>query len=536
MSDRKEQELREGESIQRDGVRRGSIVEFNFEQKRKEELMLSGPFSSLFVWYERKKLWFISRTRKTFLKIFTKRGKFTFRYRYMLRNIPLVNFFYDLFFDGSVVSPDSVKSLMDVLGLINALLLGAVASLFGSVDFEEMQAADALYDKDADTGYSRYWNKYYTQEPSQYAYLKISNTMIFLFIGIVVILFVYADSIRNTPGGEDEEDDGPVKVVMLQEKTDGSYLFSKNHWTDDEVASTLHLGDNPEIVVENKSAARKMTASQKEMEAYQLWFGYAKFTLILTFGTTLTAIVNAILAVLVIFAIKYPDYYIAERGDYDESDSDSMTGVCVNTFKTWFMGLLAITIIVCGLGTAAKYEREDDYRERDEFLDKLEGNLELDTDYSDEKLVSLVQGRSDKAEVIKVMVNFTRFLVTADLGEDNWNLAAKLMNVVILASEEGLQHPAVTVEKLNWHIEMATMNIERERNELKQMIDADAGIGIDAGGGEKAKRGCCGLGRSKKRNKVSFEKTPQIADDVSDVSTPETSDDEKEKEKEKEKA
>merc|ERR1719329_567300 len=107
---------------------------------------------------------------------------------------------------------------MDVLGLINALLLGAVASLFGSVDYEEMIAADALYDESANTGYSNYWKKYYSREPSQYAYMKISNTMIYLFIGIVVIIFVYADSISKTPGGEDEQDDGPVKVVMLQEK------------------------------------------------------------------------------------------------------------------------------------------------------------------------------------------------------------------------------------------------------------------------------------------------------------------------------
>lgn len=526
MSDGGDTEKRESEPVTtKVGVRRSSIVGFTAVQEEKEKKMLSGPFSSLFIWYERRKLWLVSRSRKTFMKIFTKRGKYTFRYRYMLRNIPLINFFYDLFFDGSVVSPDSVKSLMDVLGLINALLLGAVASLFGSVDYEEMIAADALYDESANTGYSTYWNKYYSQEPSQYAYMKISNTMIYLFIGIVVIIFVYADSISKTPGGEDEQDDGPVKVVMLQEKTDGSYLFSKNHWTDDEVASTLHLGDNPEIVVENKSAARKMTAAQKEMEAYQLWFGYAKFTLILTFGTTLAAIVNAILAVLVIFAIKYPDYYMLEHGDYDESHSESMTGVCVNTFKVWFMGLLVVTMTLCGLGTAAKYEREDDYRERDEFLDKLERNLELDTDYSVEKLVHLVKKRDNKAEIIKVMVNFTRFLVTADLDEGNWNLAAKLMDVVKLASKEGLQHRAVVVEKLDWHIEMATMNIEKERSDLKQMIDADAGIGIDK---TTKSGGCCGFGGRKKRNKVDQEKSlAQIADDVSDVSTPETSDDEK---------
>ena len=464
--------------------RRGSAVNSSGNEARELGLL---TWSRSRKFYERSKLWWVSRTRKVWFKLLTKKGKPTFRYKYLLRNLPLVNFFYDLFFDGSVVHPDSVKSLMDVLGLINALLLGAIASLFGSVDYDEMIAADTIFAKDADTGYSTYWWKWYSQLPSQYVYIKIGNTLIYLFIGIISIIYVYADSISKTPGGEEEdEEDAPVKVVMLQEQTDGKLMFSKNHWSEEEVRSKITLDGNPEIVVDAKSATRKMTNAQKEMESYQLWWGYSKFTLILTFFTTLAAVVNAILGVLVFFSIKYPDYYMLEYGAHDESNADSMTGTMVRTFKTWFIGVGACVVILSGLGTAAKYEREDDFKELEDFQDRLE-SYGIDVNYTEEKITNMVKGHTKRYHVVQVLANMTRFLVSAQI---DWELAAKLVNVVIATSHSGKEHPIISKERLNWHISMALHELNNTRNDLES-IHMEKVDGHSHGKDKKKKGSCC---------------------------------------------
>lgn len=88
---------------------------------------------------------YFQRWHKFVTKIFYKknneRGGGSFRLWYPLRIIPLLNFFYDLFFDNSAVSRESVKALLDILGLINALMLGAVLSVITSVSYSDMIGA-----------------------------------------------------------------------------------------------------------------------------------------------------------------------------------------------------------------------------------------------------------------------------------------------------------------------------------------------------------------------------------------------------------
>lgn len=64
---------------------------------------------------------------------------------------------YDLFFDDSVITMESIKSLLDVLGLLNALLLGSVLTCISAVDLDVCDTIDNLYYFNPGSGYYTNW-------------------------------------------------------------------------------------------------------------------------------------------------------------------------------------------------------------------------------------------------------------------------------------------------------------------------------------------------------------------------------------------
>merc|ERR1712070_857634 len=60
--------------------------------------------------------------------------------------IPFVNILYDLLFDNYPPSPDAVKSLLETLGLLSALLLTVAMAVPGSTTYDELLAAQARMD------------------------------------------------------------------------------------------------------------------------------------------------------------------------------------------------------------------------------------------------------------------------------------------------------------------------------------------------------------------------------------------------------
>jgi len=146
------------------------------------------------IWASHTSSTIISNVGKFFHKLFNKepglrdedKKTYHFRIFYPLRVFPFFNFFWDLFFDESPVSRDSVKSLMDILGLVNALMLGVVISILSANSYDDMVAADERYATDPQL--AKYWNTWYDLPPSVRFQRDIYNSMIFLFVCLMVII------------------------------------------------------------------------------------------------------------------------------------------------------------------------------------------------------------------------------------------------------------------------------------------------------------------------------------------------------------
>ena len=121
--------------------------------------------------------------------------KYGFRYLLLMRHTPFVNFFWDLFFDGQTPGESEVKDLLEMLGLLNALLLGSGVGIVASVNFAELTAADVLY-ADPSQGYSVWWTT--AVPPSTNFYFWIHWALTMFFIGVVAIVWVYADMLGKT--------------------------------------------------------------------------------------------------------------------------------------------------------------------------------------------------------------------------------------------------------------------------------------------------------------------------------------------------
>lgn len=48
---------------------------------------------------------------------------------------------------------------------------------------------------------------------------------------------------------------------------------------------------------------------------FQIYWGYAKYSIFVSMATTIFGCIYAVLACNVLFAIKYPDYYIEKHGE-----------------------------------------------------------------------------------------------------------------------------------------------------------------------------------------------------------------------------
>ena len=129
---------------------------------------------------------------------------FTFRYRLLLRHTPFFNFFWDIFFDGRPPGQNEVKDILNMLGLLNALLLTTAVSLMASVNTDELEKADARW-TDTSTGYGQYWTYWYAVPPSNQFYFDVCMVLCMFFIGVVGVVWVFADTIGKTGNARDIE-------------------------------------------------------------------------------------------------------------------------------------------------------------------------------------------------------------------------------------------------------------------------------------------------------------------------------------------
>lgn len=253
--------------------------------------------------------------------------------------IPLINLFYDLFFDSSPPTQESTKSLLDVLSLLNALLLATAVSAMTQITFNDLVDADNRYMPDIlynstniniNKGYVKYWNTYYAVKPSTQLYIYFVNCIGLFFLGILTIVYVYTD------------------MIAKNGKVNGSTKQADQCMVD--ISASQNISDD----------LKKATKETEDLDCFTVWWAYAKISLLVVILTTVCGLIYCVLAANVMFAIKYPDYYISQHGKMKYS-LDCPTGYSDAFLKIAFPIVLSIAVISCGFGTAAKYAHEAKY-------------------------------------------------------------------------------------------------------------------------------------------------------------------------------
>jgi len=320
------------------------------------------------------------------LGCFYRTDKAAVRWKYPLRVIPMVNFFFDLFFDDSMIGQEASRSLLDVLGLLNALLLGGVLTLMSAVDYQQMIDADNLWWFNEATFESTYWHEYYNHPPSVQFNIWIGNSLVLFFAGVLIVVYIYADSVSKATRSEKEDDDYPEENLTREQ------------------------------MEERRKYNRKLKDRAEKL--YSVWWDKAKYGVFLCFFSTGSACIYAILSVQVLMNIKYPDYYIHETGKYNLSAVDSPTSH-LNLFFYMSFGLFCVvTILATGWGTASRYSMEDRFREDDWYSSKkvqladlqallLKKKVEKNEDPSQAETEMLLS-------LLNVMCSYVKFLVVQD--------------------------------------------------------------------------------------------------------------------------
>lgn len=160
------------------------------------------------------------------------------------------------------------------------------------------------------------------------------------------MVYVYADSVAKVKDVEDLEDMNDDSLTKEQR----------------ELRWNLH-----------------MKRKDRAMRLYTVWWEKAKYCVFVCFFTTIVAMIYAILAVQVLFNIKYPDYFINETGKYDLYELSSPTAHMQAFFYLCFGMGCVVTIVCTGWGTASRYSKEDQYRLHDWYSSKLQQLIDLRT-------------------------------------------------------------------------------------------------------------------------------------------------------------
>lgn len=159
----------------------------------------------------------------------------TFKWSAIPTLIPFVSLINDLIFDSSTPSPESAKALLDILGLLNALLLASETGILCSVNYIDLESVDIRFSNSTDGGYGTYWkvayngydmNGFYVG-PSSYLYYRVGLAICLLFLSVLMVVYVYADMAgknSNVSGDEIEEE---ILLGALIGEDKKFYLFKR---------------------------------------------------------------------------------------------------------------------------------------------------------------------------------------------------------------------------------------------------------------------------------------------------------------------
>ena len=240
--------------------------------------------------------------------------------RIISREVPLINLVYDLIFDE--MKSDGLKDMLNLIGLVDALMLGFSLSVLTSVGFDELIAQDNRYfDESTDPSLNGYYELYHNGDRFSWASDKHgSPSSIYAFYTYTSIALLFAS----------------LMVTVLIYLDFSSKKFSGK--------------------------------TQQECDRLlALWWDYAKYCVLLCFISTVTGVWFAISTVESIMIIKFPDYYVERTGKLGSMDqNNSSYGACYGISVTIYIVFFVFCICGLGLGTRAKFIEEDqiELRER----------------------------------------------------------------------------------------------------------------------------------------------------------------------------
>lgn len=234
-------------------------------------------------------------------------------------DLPFVNLIYDMLFDV-LPSPDGVKDTLNLIGLIDALVVGLALAILTSCSFDENISTDQRFVSSEDESLSGYHSLYNSGTTNiihkngatvsaKYAYNSFMG-VIFLFVSLLCVLATYLD-------------------------------FS------------------------NKNFSAKYSKGDGELK-FAAWWWYARFAVFLSFATLVAGIIFSSGSLAYVVLMKFPDYHVSRHGTL--AYSYYYPYGCYLLSSSALLGIILISIVLLGLGTkeSFKLQRELDKEEEEE--------------------------------------------------------------------------------------------------------------------------------------------------------------------------
>ena len=175
------------------------------------------------------------------------------------------------------------------------------------------------------------------QPPSTVFLGYISSSSSLFFIGVLCVVYMYADMVSKMPEQSEDEKEGFSAAL-------------------NDTTAVPHLHPEEEANFENSKPPT-------HQDLFQRWWIYAKYGILAIIGATMLGCIYSVLAVLVLCVIKYPDYWILHHGTFALYEMLDPIGMLLTYFKV-LAGLCGtIVIMSCGMGTSRRYSFEDDMAE-----------------------------------------------------------------------------------------------------------------------------------------------------------------------------
>jgi hypothetical protein len=225
-------------------------------------------------------------------------------WRIIVEDIPFVNLIYDLIFDTNP-HPDGLKDALNLIGLIDALILGFALSMLTSIDYQELLDADNRFMDPSVNNDPLGYHEYYeskefgtTGSVSAIFAFNIYMAILFMFVSLIIVLLIYLDYVN--------------KSFDARTKDDQSTLYTS-------------------------------------------WWKYAKYCLLLCFLACVFGLWYAASAVKWIIFVKYPDYYVAIHGKTN-GEEEYTYGSYMKLGNAIIVLLVPVGLFL-GFGTRNRYKK-----------------------------------------------------------------------------------------------------------------------------------------------------------------------------------